>query len=96
MQNKEIKPEDKFKPPKDVINRKIGGDTYIYSPSKNLIMTLNKTAIFIFDNCDGKNKIEQIIDKLSLIYKNESRERLTNDILDVISLMAEKGFLIRV
>ena len=96
MHNKEIKLKNKYQPADDIINRKIGNDMYIYSPSKSLIMSLNQTAVFIFSNCNGKNKLDQIIDKLSEMYKKESRERLTNDLLDTISQMVDKGFLIKV
>ena len=96
MTTKELKMEDKFKPAQDIIERNIGENICLYSPSKSLIMSLNQTANFIFKNCDGKNSLKKIVKNLSIIFKKENPERLKKDLLHIIKEMADKGFLIKV
>ena len=93
MNNTSISMKDKFKPAEDIVERRIGENMCLYSPSKNLIMSLNQTAVFIFKACNGKKSIKQIIEELSKVYKKVNTEILSEDLLKTISEMADRGFL---
>jgi hypothetical protein len=88
--------EDIYKPTDDIVERKIGDSTCLYSPSKGLIMSLNETALYIFKSCDKKNSVNHILEELAKTYKNVSKEILCKDLLGIITEMSEKGILIKV
>ena len=62
MNKDSLNMEDVFTSKEDVVIRHLGGDMCLYSPSRGLIMTLNKTAAQIWESCDGKRKLEQIME----------------------------------
>ena len=59
-------------------------------------MTLNATAIFIWENCDGKQKLDDILQKLVDIYEDEDQQRLKTDLLSAIDKMLKNEFIQKV
>ena len=68
----------------DYLLEKIGSEITVYHPSLTTSLYLNETGALIWELCDGKRSILDIIDILVELYP-ESRDQIQHGVLDVIS-----------
>jgi hypothetical protein len=74
----------------DYLLERIEGEITVYHPTLATSLYLNETGALIWELCDGKRSIAEIIDMLSELYP-ESREQIDEGVIGVInSLVANK------
>jgi coenzyme PQQ biosynthesis protein PqqD len=68
------------------------GELLLYDPSGSRIIQLNGTAALIWQMCDGKRKVEEIIALLQAAYP-DTAESIALDVPEMLSRWAETGCL---
>lgn len=71
----------------------IGGETIVIDPNQHFSHEMDNTATFIWNRLDGNFSLEQIIDELCNEY-SVARELATEDIVDFITQLEEKGLVV--
>ena len=56
----------------DLIFKTIEGETVILNREKGVIHQLNQTATIIWDSCDGKHAIDDMVDRLAMVLEIDS------------------------
>lgn len=75
-----------------IIVRKEKDFGIIFNTNTNKQEYYNETGIYILSLCDGKHKINEIIDILANSY-NAKREQIEKDLLEFIEEQKEKGII---
>jgi hypothetical protein len=76
----------------NIIWRRIGDDIVVISDDGVATHVLNKTAAFIWELCDGKNGIDEIV--ASLLEKYEvSEEEVKADVREIIDKLVNLNIL---
>jgi hypothetical protein len=68
----------------DYLLERIEGEITVYHPTLATSLYLNETGALIWELCDGKRSISEIIDMLSELYP-ESREQIDEGVIGVIN-----------
>lgn len=76
----------------DVIWRKIEDNIVVITADAQAVYTLNKTAAYIWELCDGTNGIEKIVEQLCEKYE-VTREEAESDVRESIRRFTEMGLL---
>ena len=71
----------------------LGGETIVIDPLQNFSHEMDNTATFIWNRLDGNFTLEQIVDELCNEY-SVARELATEDILEFVGMLAEKGMVV--
>lgn len=77
-----------------IIWRRIGDDIVVISDDGLATHVLNKTAAFIWELCDGKNGIDEIVSSL-LDRFDVSEEEAITDVGDIIDKLVQLSILKR-
>lgn len=90
-----------FAPSKDVVARKIEGETIIIplvagiGDLEDELYTLNETGQAIWEKLDGKKNIRAIVDELSAEY-GAPAEEIQEDIVGIIKELARRKIIVSV
>ncbi|WP_339136667.1 MAG: PqqD family protein [Candidatus Electrothrix sp. GW3-4] len=68
---------------------KIDNEITVYHPSLTTSIYLNETGALIWELCDGKRSIREIIDILMAAYP-ESRESIQAGVVEIITSLVDK------
>jgi hypothetical protein len=74
----------------DYLLEKIGSEITVYHPSLTTSLYLNETGALIWELCDGKRSISDIIDILIELYP-ESRDQIYHGVIDIINSLVENN-----
>lgn len=74
----------------DYFLEKIDNEITVYHPSLTTSLYLNETGALIWELCDGKRTVTDVIDILLELYP-ESRGQIHNDVTDIISRLVENN-----
>jgi hypothetical protein len=88
--------DDVFEQNDDIRLRKLGNEFCLFSPSKGIIMTLNETAIDIWNRFDGKKSLYQILSDIKEKYPVMDPHKLQDDLFNTTTIMINNGFLKKV
>jgi hypothetical protein len=88
--------DDVFGQNDDISLRKLSTEFCLFSPSKGIIMTLNETAIDIWNSFDGNKSLFQILSKIKEKYSDVDPHKLHDDLFNTASIMIYNGFLKKV
>jgi len=82
---------------KDIVTREIEGEVILVpvvseAPEMDSIYVLNETSAFIWNLLDGKNSLDNILDRMTNTYE-VTRERARKDIEDFINTLLSFGAL---
>jgi hypothetical protein len=79
---------DKICRVEDIVWRRIGDDIVIIKADGLSMHTLNKTAAFIFEMCDGKSNIDEITSRLCERFE-VSFEEAREDVRETIGVLTK-------
>jgi coenzyme PQQ biosynthesis protein PqqD len=80
---------DKIPHPTDGFElEEIDGEILLYSPSSTRSVYLNSTASLIWNLCDGKNSVGQIVDQLKQAFP-EAEPNIEQDVTGAIQLFID-------
>ncbi|XCN73425.1 MAG: pyrroloquinoline quinone biosynthesis peptide chaperone PqqD [Candidatus Electrothrix aestuarii] len=74
----------------DYLLEKIENEITVYHPSLTTSIYLNESGAVIWELCDGKRTIAEIIDILVAAYP-ENAESIEADVLDIIGRLVDKN-----
>lgn len=69
---------------------KIGSEITVYHPSLTTSLYLNETGALIWELCDGKRSISDLIDILIELYP-ESSDQIHHGVIDIIISLVENN-----
>lgn len=70
----------------------LGNDILLYYPETETILALNQTGALIWNLCDGKNSLADIVRSLSDAYP-DAKESIPGQVETVIRILIEKQAL---
>ncbi len=73
--------------------REMDGETFILSETGKKIITMNKLASFIWQQCDGKQDLGQILDKILDRFEVD-KIRAKNDLTELINEMLSQQMIV--
>jgi len=76
-----------------LVKKRIGGETLLYDVQAGAIHILNKTADLIWDLCDGRNSVEDMLKQLHENFSVGSEHDLSSDLSQALSNFNQKGLL---
>jgi hypothetical protein len=74
----------------DYLLERIDDEITVYHPSLTTSLYLNETGALIWELCDGKRKISDIIGIIIELYP-ESRDQIQRDVVQIISSLVENN-----
>lgn len=74
----------------DYLLEKIDNEITVYHPSLTTSIYLNETGAMIWELCDGKRTIAEMIDILTETYP-ENSEQIQTGVMDIISRLVDKN-----
>ena len=77
---------------KDCYVRNLDGERVVYEPSTHEVVVLNQTAAFIFERCDGRRTVADLLAELGATY-DANAERLRTDLYTTLTELSAKGLL---
>lgn len=81
----------KMKPPQKnakTIAREVDGEAILLNEEKEEIHQLNQTTSFIWECCNGKNTIDDIVELLNNKFQTESID-IRTDVINIITTLKE-------
>jgi hypothetical protein len=67
---------------------------YLFNKSENKVVILeNSIAIYIIKNCNGKNKIIDIIDNIEKEYTNTHRAEIEAHLIEMLGFLEKDNFI---
>lgn len=73
----------------DYLLEKIDGEVSVYHPTLTTAVYLNETGALIWELCDGRRSVADVIDTLSEIYP-ESSAQIEIDVKTLVSQLTER------
>ncbi len=70
----------------------LDGEVVLLNPERNLVIHGNQTGALVWQLCDGKRSVEEIVEILGAAYP-EAREEIQADIPEMIRMLAAQGIL---
>ena len=77
----------------DYFLEKIDNEITVYHPSLTTSLYLNETGALIWELCDGKRTVTDVIDILLTLYP-ESRSQIHDDVTGIISRLVDNNIAI--
>lgn len=77
----------------DYLLEKIDNEITVYHPTLTTSLYLNETGALIWELCDGKRSISDIIDVLSESYPKNSKQ-IHGDVMDIIGSLLENNIAV--
>ena len=74
----------------DYLLERIDNEITVYHPTLATTLYLNETGGLIWELCDGKKTVTDIVDILTELYP-ESKGHIQNDVINIISGLVEKN-----
>jgi radical SAM protein with 4Fe4S-binding SPASM domain len=90
--NQEIEMEDKPTAKSTCYVRAVGEERVVYEPGVHQVAFLNRTATWLFEQCDGTRSVQDLL--VAMMNRYEApEETLRTDLLDTLGLFHSRGFL---
>lgn len=77
------------KPKADIRAETFAEEVLLYHPLRTTAIRLNETAAAIWQLCDGRRTVGQIVEELTRRYP-EAADRLSGDVIDTLLLLGEQ------
>jgi Coenzyme PQQ synthesis protein D (PqqD) len=74
-------------------HRTIGGEAFVITAEDSRIHSLNETASFVFDRCDGKTPIAHIVDALVETF-DVQKQQAEEDVSGFVRDLLARGMLV--
>ena len=74
----------------DYFLERIDNEITVYHPALTTSLYLNKTGALIWELCDGKRSISDVIDILIELYP-ESHNQIHDDVIDIITSLVKNN-----
>ena len=74
----------------DYLLERIDGEVTVYHPTLTTAVYLNDTGALIWELCDGKRRVADIIEILARHYP-ESRDQIETDVKSLLNELTERG-----
>lgn len=68
----------------------LDNELLLYHPAKTLTVYMNETATLVWQLCDGKRTVSEIVQRLQEAYP-ESADEMQNDVEQTLSVFVEHG-----
>lgn len=90
--NHEIEMADKPTAKSTCYVRAVGDERVVYEPGVHQVAFLNRTATWVFEQCDGTRSVHDLL--VAMLDRYEApEETLRTDLLDTLGLFRSRGFL---
>ena len=90
--NHEIEMADKPTAKSTCYVRAVGDERVVYEPGVHQVAFLNRTATWVFEQCDGTRSVHDLL--VAMMDRYEApEETLRTDLLDTLGLFRSRGFL---
>lgn len=76
----------------DCLLEDMDGDLLLYNPSNATTLHLNGPSAIVWELCDGKNSVKDMIDIVKEAYP-EQQEQIEDDIVNVVKDLLERKVL---
>jgi pyrroloquinoline quinone biosynthesis protein D len=76
----------------EIFFRQIEDEGILYQPQENRVHSLNRTALLIWELCDGEHTVEDIAEKVRTVFR-VSRKRALEDVEATLKQLKELGLL---
>jgi hypothetical protein len=77
----------------DIVLREEDDGAFIFDPIQDRLQVLNETGVFVFKELNGKNSIDEIVNKVLSQYSEAGADAVKKDIEAFIEQMKGRGFL---
>jgi hypothetical protein len=78
---------------KDVVARRVGGDTLLCDPATDTIHLLNPTALAVWELCDGHHSPDQITQRLAGLFAGVLAGDAARDVQAALTSLEQLGLL---
>lgn len=78
----------------DIVFREEDDGAFLFDPIKDNLRCLNETGAAVFRELDGKNSIDDIVEKLKSIHSEIAEEKIKEDVISFIKDLKIRGFLV--
>lgn len=77
----------------DIIFREEEEEAFLFNPETGVLKCLNPLGTFIWQNCNGKNTIDNIIDMIKKEYEDVPPTTIEKDVKNFIETLKEIGYV---
>ncbi len=77
----------------DIVLREEDDGAFLFDPIQDFFQALNETAVFVFKELNGKNTIDDIVNKILSQYSNIEPDASKKDVEAFIEQIKGRGFL---
>ncbi len=77
----------------DIVLREEDDGAFLFDPIQDFFQALNETGVFVFKQLNGKNTINDIVNKILSQYSDIEPDAAKNDVEVFIKQIKERGFL---
>ncbi len=78
---------------KEVRTIQIEQELMLHDPAVHKVYVLNPTAVCVWDLCDGKHTIEQMVAAVSTQFDNTAQADISEDVQQTLDWFSEYGLL---
>lgn len=89
-----MKNSDIYKQAKDCLLEDMDGEMLLYNPDSATTLHLNGPSIIVWELCDGKNSVQEIVDIVKTAYPDQAAQ-IEEDIVKVVGDLSERKVLVR-
>ena len=87
-----MKNTDVYKQAEDCLLEDMDGEMLLYNPENATTLHLNGPSIVVWELCDGKRSVQDIIDMVMEAYPDQS-DQISNDVQSVIKDLSSRTVL---
>ena len=77
----------------DIVLREEDDGAFLFDPIQDFFQALNETGVFVFKQLNGKNTIDDIVNKILSQYSDIELDAAKKDVEVFIEQMKGRGFL---
>ena len=77
----------------EIIFREEGDEAFLFDPEDGNLSCINELGVFIWKQCDGKHRGDEIIDLIDKDYKDISKSEIRKDFNKFVRELKELGYL---
>ena len=78
---------------KDIVFREEDDGAFLFDPIKDELRCLNDTGVVIYKAINGKNSIDDIVNKLAAIYPDVEKGQIRKDVETFMEDLKIRGYL---
>ncbi len=80
--------------PEVVLHEEDEDGALVFNPDNDNIRVLNQTGHFIWNHCDGKHSVNQIVDAIRNEFSETPAEQLPEHVQEFLKDLLQAGFLL--